>query len=147
MPPYLKGGMPRKGWSGGGNCGGGSAQILHHDCYASPRGKGPAGTARADRLHVRATNRIPDRGMKSGLKGMCEEPVLYEGLPGRLPCGGQASQESLADEAALCPKAGAMPPTCADQPGLTRLLAIRTDFLPTHFIFTCVYLETTTRTD
>ncbi len=73
--------------------------------------------------------------------------MLYEGLPGRLPCGGQASQESLAAAAALCPQAGAMPPTCADQPGLTRLLAIRTDFLPTHFIFTCVYLETTTRTD
>jgi len=26
MPPNLKGGMPRRGWSGGGNCGGGTAQ-------------------------------------------------------------------------------------------------------------------------
>jgi hypothetical protein len=59
--------------------------------------------------------------MRSGLKGMCEEPVLYEGLPVRLPCGSQASQESLADEAALCPKAGTIPPTCVDQPGLGEL--------------------------
>jgi hypothetical protein len=65
---------------------------------------------------------------------MCEEPVLYEGLQVRLPCGGQASQESLADEAALCPKVGTMPPTCADQPGLGNSRAPtapgdRTDFI------------------
>jgi len=93
--PYLYGGVPRRGWSGGGNCGGGTAQPLQHDCYASPRGIGPAGTARADKLHNRLT-RTPLSCIYT--EGVAEEDGRCRGLELRLTIATKTIQESLATE-------------------------------------------------